>query len=102
MDFERELNFKRQIAKSHHSKNSTLFVEVSMFRLPNIPTRRIPIVKEPTITEFQFKDVVKGDFVGSGGFGATFIGQYRGKQVALKELNAREMSTKNLSRKQKL
>ena len=67
-----------------------MFVEVSMFRLPNIPTRRIPIVKEPTITEFQFKDVVKGDFVGSGGFGATFIGQYRGKEVALKELNARE------------
>ena len=60
-----------------------------MFKIPSLPVVSKKVNKDETLKEFSMKDIEKGECLGGGSFGTTFIAKFNGKEVALKQLHAR-------------
>ena len=60
-----------------------------MFKIPSLPVVSEKVNKDETLKEFSMKDIEKGEVLGGGSFGTTFIAKFNGKEVALKQLHAR-------------
>ena len=60
-----------------------------MFKIPSLPFVSEKVNKDETLKEFSMKDIEKGEVLGGGSFGTTFIAKFNGKEVALKQLHAR-------------
>ena len=60
-----------------------------MLKLPSLPVASEKVNKDETLKEFSMKDIEKGEVLGGGSFGTTFIAKFNGKEVALKQLHAR-------------
>ena len=60
-----------------------------MFKIPSLPVVSEKVNKDVTLKEFSIKDIEKGEVLGGGSFGTIFIAKYNGKEVALKQLHAR-------------
>ena len=59
-----------------------------MFKIPSLPDFADNIKKDDSIQEFSLNDVEKWEMLGAGSFGTTFLGKFKGKEVALKQLHA--------------
>ena len=62
---------------------------MKLFKIPSLPVVSGKVNKDETLKEFYIKDIEKGKVLDGGSFGATFIAKFNGKQVALKQLHAR-------------
>ena len=60
-----------------------------MFKIPSLPVVSEKVNKDETLKEFSIKDIEKSEVLGRGLFGTTFIAKFNGKEVALKQLRAR-------------
>ena len=60
-----------------------------MFKIPSLPVVSEKVNEDETLKEFSMKDIEKGEVLGGGSFGTTFIAKFNGKEVALKQLHAR-------------
>ena len=60
-----------------------------MFKIPSLPVANEKINKDETLKEFSMKDIEKSEVLGRGSFGTTFIAKFDSKEVALKQLHAR-------------
>ena len=60
-----------------------------MFKIPSLPVVSEKVNKDETLKEFSMKDIEKGEVLGGGSFGTNFIAKFNGKEVALKQLRAR-------------
>ena len=60
-----------------------------MFKIPSLPVVSEKVNKDETLKEFSMKDIEKGEVLGRGSFGTTFIAKFNSKEVALKQLHAR-------------
>ena len=60
-----------------------------MFKIPSLPFVSAKVNKDETLKEFSMTDIEKGEVLGGGSSGTTFIAKFDGKEVALKQLHAR-------------
>ena len=60
-----------------------------MFKIPSLPVVSEKVNKDETLKEFSMKDIEKSEVLGRGSFGTTFIAKCNSKEVALKQLHAR-------------
>ena len=60
-----------------------------MFKIPFLPVVSEKVIEDETLKEFSMKDIEKGEVLGGGSFGTTFIAKFNGKEFALKQLHAR-------------
>ena len=60
-----------------------------MFKIPSLPVVSEKVNKDETLKELSIKDIEKGEVSGSGSFETTFITNFNGKEVVLKQLHAR-------------
>ena len=54
-----------------------------MFKIPFLPVVSEKVNKDETLKEFFIKDIEKGEVLGGGSLGTTFIAKFNGKEVAL-------------------
>ena len=59
-----------------------------MFKITSLPVFSEKVNKDEILKEFSMKDIEKGEVLGGGSFGTTFIANFNGKEVALKQLHA--------------
>ena len=60
-----------------------------MFKIPSLPVVCEKVNKDETLKEFSIKDIEKGVVLSGGSFGTTLIAKFNGKEIALKQLHAR-------------
>ena len=73
-----------------------------MFKILSLPVGIEKVNKDETLKEFSIKDIEKGEVLGGGSFGTTFIAKYNGKEVALKQLHARNDKVPKFLKKPKV